>query len=149
MLETVAWLALRIVFAWMFLYPAKALLEDWSGTVQTTGLLFARGSAFFAAASVAMMVGGGFAILFGVYGRLAGVGLCAFSVGGAMIHYRLAARVGELCLSDEASEADRAVGSEWVTLGTVGHVTSAQKNFVLAAVALFFALMGTGPASLG
>ena len=69
MLETVAWLALRIVFAWMFLHPVKALLEDWSGTVQTTGLLFARGSAFFAAASIAMMVGGGLALLFGVYGE--------------------------------------------------------------------------------
>jgi len=35
-----------------------------------------------------------------------------------------------------------------IGLATVGHVTSAQKNIVLAAVALFFALVGTGPCSV-
>ncbi len=36
----IAWLALRVVYAWMFLYPLKSLLSDWPATVQATALLF-------------------------------------------------------------------------------------------------------------
>ncbi|MEM9659329.1 MAG: hypothetical protein AAF961_13310, partial [Planctomycetota bacterium] len=78
----------------------------------------------------------------------AAIGLLAFNLGGAVIHYRLARIAQETHLSDAASEEDRAAAVELSNLGQVGHVTSAEKNFVLAAVALFFALVGTGKFSL-
>lgn len=144
----VGWLVLRAVYAWMFLYPAIGLLRDWPTTVATTGLLVPRGAAGFAAISVGFMIVGGLMVLFGAWGRLAGAGFVAFNLGGAVIHYRLAAQAGTAALSPAASEADRDAIAGVVGLATVGHITSAEKNFVLAAVGLFFLLLGTGPFSL-
>lgn len=146
--EYAAWISLRIVYAWMYLYPAIGLIKDWPTTVATTGLLFPKGTRFFAAASVGGMIVGAVMILLGVWGQYAAVGMLAFNLGGARIHYRLAAMTKAGRLSDAASAEDRAAMEKTATLGWVGHVTSAEKNFVLAAVALFFALMGTGPMSL-
>jgi uncharacterized membrane protein YphA (DoxX/SURF4 family) len=145
---TLAWLALRAVYAWMYLYPAVGLVRDWPTTVGTTGLLFKHGTRLLAFVSVLTMVVGAVMILLGVYGQYAAVALLGFNLGGAKIHYTLAAMARQARLSAAASAEDRATLQNLATLGWVGHVTSAEKNFVLAAVALFFALMGTGPWSL-
>lgn len=139
---------LRIVYAWMFLYPAVGLVKDWPTTVQTTALLFKWKPKLFAAGSVVVMVAGAIMILLGVYGRAGAAGLCAFCLGGARIHYRLASLAGDVKLSSTASPDDVAAAGQLTTLAVVGHVTSAEKNIVLAAVAFFFLLMGTGPWSL-
>jgi uncharacterized membrane protein YphA (DoxX/SURF4 family) len=146
--EAVAWLTLRIVYAWIYLYPAQGLIRDWPTTVETTGLLLSRGTSFFALVSVTGMIVGALMILLGVYGQFAAVGLFAFNVGGAIIHYRLAAMAKSTRISDLAAADDQTTVERLATLGWVGHVTSAEKNFVLAAVAVFFALVGTGPCSL-
>ncbi|MEM8606321.1 MAG: DoxX family membrane protein [Myxococcota bacterium] len=143
-----AWVSLRVVYAWMFLYPAIGLIKNWSGTVDTTALLFPWKPELFALGSVAGMVIGGVMILLGVYGWMAGGYFFLFSLGGARIHYRLASQASTARLSDAASDADRQTLSGLAGLASVGHVTSAQKNFVLAAVGLFFFLMGTGPLSM-
>ena len=66
-----------------------------------------------------------------------------------MLHYRLARRLKRTRLSAGASAADQEALEGAIGLGMVGHVTSAEKNFVLTAVAFFFVLQGTGPMSLG
>ncbi len=144
----IAWLTLRIVYAWMFLYPAIGLLRNWSTTVQTTALLFPWKPAVFAGLSLILMIFGAAMILFGVYGRLAGAGLCVFCLGGARVHYKLASMAGDTQLSSEASRSDSDAVSILRALAVVGHVTSAEKNFVLASVGFFFALRGTGPFSV-
>lgn len=144
----IAWLTLRIVYAWMFLYPAIGLIRDWPTTVQTTALLFAWKPALFTALSLVLMVFGAAMILFGVYGQLAGAGLCIFCLGGARVHYKLASMADDAQISPEASTSDADAVSNLKTLAVVGHVTSAEKNFVLAAVGFYFALMGTGSMSL-
>jgi uncharacterized membrane protein YphA (DoxX/SURF4 family) len=94
------------------------------------------------------MILGSLMILFGVYGQYAAVALLGFNLGGAVIHYRLARIAKGTQLSESASDEDQSTVAELANLGHVGHVTSAEKNFVLAAVALFFALVGTGEFSL-
>jgi uncharacterized membrane protein YphA (DoxX/SURF4 family) len=143
-----AWLSLRVVYAWMFLYPAVGLIKDWDTTVRTTGLLFPRQTGLLATVSVAFMIIGALMILLGVYGSIAGAGFVLFSVGGAVIHYRLAAQAGAASLGATASAEDARAMADLSGLAVVGHVTSAQKNFMLAALGLFIALMGTGPVSL-
>ena len=46
-METVAYIILRLTFAWMFLYPLKALLADWDGSVNTVKLLISWQPQFF------------------------------------------------------------------------------------------------------
>ena len=65
-----------------------------------------------------------------------------------MLHYRLARQLKQPHLSQGAITADQRALKGAVDLGVVGHVTSAEKNFVLTAVAFFFALQGTGPMSI-
>ena len=144
----IAWLVLRVVYAWMFLYPLKSLLSDWPATLQATALLFPWQTPLFAVVSVAVMALGALSILLGCYGQVGAAGLLAFCLGGAVIHYRLADLAKGARLSGQASSADRQAMAQVSKLGVVGHVTSAEKNFVLAAVALFFLLKGTGPWSL-
>ena len=147
-LDVCAWVVLRAVYAWMFLYPAYGLMNDWEATVQTTALLFKWQPAVFAFGSLVLMVFGAIAILLGVYGQFAAVGLIGFNLGGAVLHYRLASQLKQTHLSQGAIPADQQVLEGAIDLGVVGHVTSAEKNFVLTAVAFFFALQGTGPMSL-
>jgi uncharacterized membrane protein YphA (DoxX/SURF4 family) len=148
MIEPFAWVALRAVYAWIYLYASIGLMTNWPTTLSTTKLLFTKGTAFFAATSLVIMIFGSLMILFGVYGQYAAVAMFAFNLGGAVIHYRLARLAKATHLSESASDVDRATVVELANLGHVGHVTSAEKNFVLAAVALFFALVGTGEISL-
>jgi len=84
----------------------------------------------------------------GFYGQFAAVAFIGFNLGGAILHYRLARILKQTHLSEEACAADRDALQGAIALGVVGHVTSAEKNFVLTAVALFFAMKGTGPLSL-
>ena len=147
-IDVLAWLVLRVVYAWMFLYPAVGLIRDWKSTVQTTSLLFKWFPGGFALGSLVIMVFGSFSILVGFYGQFAAVAFIGFNLGGVVLHYRLARRLKQTHLSKEACAADRDALEGAIALGVVGHVTSAEKNFVLAAVALFFAIEGTGPLSL-
>ena len=144
--ELVGWLVLRAVYAWMFLYPAMALLRDWSGTVATTSLLFPWKPAWFAVASLVLMIVGSIMILVGCYGQFAAAGLFLFCLGGARVHYRLAANAMRVAVGSGVTPAPGV--DDLRKLAVVGHVTSAEKNFVLAAVALFMTLVGTGPGSL-
>lgn len=136
----IAWLVLRITFAWMYLYPIISLLKDRQGLVSTTQLLFKWQPKFFAYASIAVMMFGATSILFGIYAQIGGLLLFIFTAGGTIIHYRLAG-MAKMAVSN-SQQADIA------KLALVGHLTSAQKNFVLLAVAFFFILLGSGPCSL-
>lgn len=144
----IAWIVLRLAYAWVFLYPVPGLLKNWPGTVETTALLFKKLPEFFAAVSVLVMVVGGVSVLFGIYGRIGSAALLAFNLGGAVIHYRIAGQAGKMLLSSEASPEDRKVAETLALTASVGHTTSAWKNFVLAGVSFFFLLKGTGPWSL-
>jgi uncharacterized membrane protein YphA (DoxX/SURF4 family) len=143
-MDVLAWLILRIVYAWMFLYPLKDLLKDWQGALSLTKLVvpFPKLVPLFTFAMLAIMLLGGLSILLGFYGQLASAALLVYCLMGARVHYCLANKAKKLNLKENGA------CKEAIQLAILGHVTSAQKNFVLAAVACFFILMGTGPYSL-
>ena len=143
-----AWLILRIVYAWMFLYPLKVLLKDFNGVVGLTKLVVPIAAPFFAVVMLFTMFFGALSILLGVYAQLAGFALLLYCVLGAVVHYRLAGQAQQILLSQDASAQDKQSLQNAIQLAIGGHVTSAQKNFVLAAVACFFMLMGSGPYSI-
>ena len=144
----ISWIILRLAYAWVFLYPVPGLVKDWPGTVAATRLLFKRLPDLFSGVSVLVMVVGALSILFGIYGRIGAAGLLVFNLGGAVIHYRIADSARNTSLSTAASLEDKNTVKQLATLAAVGHTTSAWKNFVLAAVAFFFLIQGTGPWSL-
>lgn len=144
----IAWLLLRITYAWLYIYALKSLLTDWPATEFVVGLIAPKFVREFAIAMIAVMILSALMILFGIYAQVAGLLLFIYNLLGARVHYRLAKLLNNEQQSDMLSAADKAVFIKIQTIGVAGHITSAQKNFILAAVALFFTLLGSGPISI-
>ena len=148
-LQVIAWMALRIMYAWMFLYPLKVLLSDWKTTKSTVALISPPSLVSFSSVlMVIVMISGALSILLGLYAQIGGLLLFVYCLMGAVVHYKLANLIKQHHLSPTAGVTDVSVLQAVIDMGMVGNITSAQKNFVLAAVALFFMLLGSGPMSL-
>lgn len=148
MTESIAWLILRVVYAGMFLFPLFNLLKDFEATVGAVKLVLPFLSRFFAVVMVFVMIYGALSILLGFYAQIAGFLLLIYCLMGVLVHYRLAGLASASQLSATASAEDREVLSGAIALAILGNKTSGQKNMVLAAVACFFMLLGSGPWSL-
>lgn len=147
-IEIIGWLILRIAYAWLYFYALIALLRDWPSTEDMVALLFPYQTRFFAILMIIIMVIAPLAILIGIYAEIAGFCLLIYNLLGAIIHYKLARFLGTQHLSDPANVEDKNTLASVIQIGSMGNITSAQKNIVLAAVAAFFMLVGSGPASL-
>ncbi len=143
-----AWLVLRIVYALFFLYPLKDLLKDWSATKNLVGLLIPFYQGFFSMIMVLVMIVGALSVAFGIYTQIAGILLLGYCLFGVIVHYRLAALAKQQVMSSSASSQDRTVLENTKNLAVVGNLTSGQKNVVLAAMAFFFIVIGSGPCSV-
>lgn len=146
--EHAAWLVLRVVYAWMFLYPLIALFKDFNAAVGLVELIVPFQAKFFTMIMVIVMFFGAVMIFFGIYAQIAGFFLMFYCLIGARVHYKLMKKVSSYALSISASEVDKQLMSQATQLGAVGHLTSAEKNFVLAAVGFFFMILGSGPWSV-
>lgn len=147
-MEIVAWLILRIVFAWMFLYPLTILLNDWQAAKDSVGMVFPKYHHELAILMVIVMITGALSILLGILPHLGGLILFVYSIMGAVVHYRFADAIQSKHLSPQADQDAQSTHQRAQDLGVLGQITSAQKNFVLAAVAFWFIIKGTGPFSL-
>lgn len=145
---TLAWLILRIGYAWLYLYALKALFANWQATEWIVSLVFPFWVRFFAVLCVLSMIVSSIMLIFGIYAQIAGIILFFYNLIGARIHYQIAAAIKTEKQNGTVNKTDHEIFEKVQTLGIVGHVTSAQKNFILAAVALFFMLMGSGPFSV-
>lgn len=147
-MEIAAFLVLRILFSWIFFRPLPGLLKDFQGAVGLTRLIIPFWPTLFTLLMFVVMIIGGISILFGLYAQIGGIFLFIYCLMGYVVHKRLANQASCANLSISASEQDQQVLETTVTLAAVGNMTSAQKNLVLAGVACFFLLMGSGPLSV-
>lgn len=147
-MDIAAWIILRIAFAWLFLYALKGLLSDWNATKNLVRLIVPFAVNLSSIMMICVMALGALSILLGIWGQIGGIFLTIYCLIGARVHYRLASLASASKLSDMANDSDSKVLAQIIDLGVAGNITSAQKNFVLAAISLFFAILGTGPLSL-
>lgn len=147
-LHLIGWLILRVTYAAMYILPLKGLIKKWKGTVRATAMLFPWQPQIFAVLACLSMTLGALSILFGFYGQLGALLLLVFNIGGAIIHFRCAEVAIKVQPSPTLPKETHDTLMQLKTLALIGHKPSAQKNLVLAAVALFFCLLGTGPWSL-
>lgn len=142
------WWVLRIVIAWMYLVPVAGLISNWDATKTLTRLISPVCVNFLSGFSIFLMVLGALSILLGVYAQIGGILLLIYTLFGILVHFRLAKVIQALELP-EVSRADGGrVFDEVKSLGEIGQITSAQKNVVLAAVALLFVILGSGSLSI-
>lgn len=139
---------MRVVLAWLFLWPLKGLVSDWAGTVNLVKLVAPFKPAFFAVIMIFVMIFGSLSILLGIYAPIGAALLLIYSLIGFVVHYRLSQQLAAMKLTKAAGDKDKTVFQNAKALGVVGHVTSAQKNIVIAAALLVIVLLGSGPMSL-
>ena len=142
--EIAGWLVLRISYAWLLLSALKNLLADRKGTVDSMRGMFPFATELAAWFMFAMMGLSAVSILLGLWAQVAGACMVVFNLMGVRFHLGFAKQAQEIAKQHPGDEAM----SEVAAIAAVRHGTSAQKNIVLAAVGLLFALMGTGPFSL-
>lgn len=147
-MDLAVWIVLRVVYAWMFLVPLSALLRDWAVTEQIVALVCPVFTRIASVVMVAVMFVGALSILLGVYAQIGGILLLIYCLLGVVVHYRLAGLVLAIKPLDEMSEKSRELLQQAQNLGVAGHISSGQKNIVLAAVAFLFIMMGSGPLSM-
>jgi uncharacterized membrane protein YphA (DoxX/SURF4 family) len=146
----IAMLLLRIGLGWVFLYAAWKNTENAAARAWTrneTALLFSslepvrreRVASVAATIGLAMMYGGGAAVLFGVAPRAGGLAIALFSALGMRIH---ALRRDEAKLAGEAGDA-----MGWSAFGA--HVAAGLKNWALIASGIMIVLVGAGSYALG
>lgn len=140
----VAWLVLRIAYAWLMLNALGTLIRSRQATVESMRPMFPVATEAIAGFMFAFMGLSAVSILIGLWGQIAGAGLVVFNLMGVKFHMGFAKR-GQALASENP---DNPLVVEAGTLALVGHTTSAQKNVVLAALGFFFAVAGTGPFSL-
>ncbi|MDI9819008.1 MULTISPECIES: hypothetical protein [unclassified Legionella] len=148
MITLTAWLVVRVVFAAFFLYPIYGFLRNWSSAKQTATLIYPRYPALQAILMILLMLIIAISILFGIYGRIGGLVALIFSLLGVVAHHACSRSLAKLQLSKAASAEDQAIFTQAKEIGQIGHLTSAQKNYVIAAISFFFMLLGTGPFSV-
>lgn len=136
-LQTLACLLLRCTMTWLFLMPVFGLIRDWDGTKQLIRLVSPVCVTTLAACCVASMIVGSLSLLLGFYAQIGAIFLCVYCVLGVRVHYQLAKTI-----------AQSAVPGDGDALGVAGHISSGQKNVVLAAVCVFMIVFGSGPLSL-
>jgi len=147
-MEILSFIILRIVLAWMFLYPLKGLLKDWNGTVGLAGLVSSFAAKYLAILMILAMFIGAVSILFGIYAQAGAAMLLIYTLIGIKVHYKLSQKIASLNLNTVACKEDCNILAETKQLGIVGHITSAQKNVVIAGALFFITLMGSGPYSI-
>ncbi len=142
------WLVLRLAVAWMFFVPLSALIADWQTTRALTRLVTKYFVGVVSVMYVAIMVVGGLSILLGFYAQIGGILLCIYCLFGIRVHFQMAKMIGRSELPPSCIEQGEQAFSRLQMLGILGQVSSGQKNVVLAAISLVFAVVGTGPYSL-
>jgi uncharacterized membrane protein YphA (DoxX/SURF4 family) len=143
-----AWGIIRVVMAWMFLMPIPGLLADWKSTQMLTRLVSGVCVNLLSVLSIAMMVLGALSILLGLYAQIGGILLFVYCIIGMRVHFKLGRLISSIQLPDVCRPGGEEAFGEVKSLGIVGQVTSAQKNVVLAGVALAFAILGSGAISI-
>lgn len=153
--QLIALMVLRIAYGGLFLYAGwqcvkNAGARQW--TVDETRLLFKKHTRLLAMGGAGTMLIGGACVAAGVFPRIGAAGLLVFVLLGAKLH--LIQRDRAMALRDDAiaklptelaGGGHEPILQELAVAGSLGHFSSALKNFCLAGIALYFCIAGVGP----
>lgn len=144
----IAFLVLRIVIAWFFLQPVKALCSNWAASRGMVALLFPYAENLLAALMIAVMIVGSLSVLFGIYAQIGAALLFIYTFIGIFVHLKLKNQILALKVSADVFSNDKKQFDAAKNLGVVGHQTSALKNIVIMAALWMIVLLGSGPFSV-
>jgi len=133
-MNDIAILVLRVGVAWIFAYPLHLFWQNFNAAKQAAGLINQKYSMPLAIIMLLVMALGSLAVLLGIYIKLASLCLLIFSLLGVYAHTKLSK------LGQSFKNADNIL----VSIATEGQLTSAWKNYPIAAVCIFLVIVGGG-----
>lgn len=142
-LDNTALLILRLSLGFLFLYPLKDLLKDFTTAKQLASFVFPYFTTLNAFLMLIVMFFGSLMLIFGIYAQIAAIILAIYSLLGIKVHYalaKLAKNTNEL----NGNEHNKNLQA----LAITGHLSSGQKNIVIFAACLVIFLVGSGNYSL-
>lgn len=150
--NSIALLIFRISYTFVFLNAAWQCGRSKEGiawTIDESRILFGNAAPIFGIAGIATMAIGGLSVLLGIYGEIGGLMLAAFVLPGAIIHLRKQKESSSLAQEiQQASESEKEKVGQLGILASLGHYSSAMKNFSLFGPGLYFLFAGTGAYSI-
>lgn len=145
----IAYLILRISYSIVFLNAAWQCGKSKAGvrwTIEESRILFGNAAPLFGIAGIFVMGFGGLSVLLGFFPEIGGLMLGLFVLPGAIIHHRK--QKESLALGNELGASQNEKAQELATLASLGHYSSAMKNYSLCGPGLFLALTGGGAWSI-
>ncbi len=141
-------LAIRLAVAWLFLSGAYYSIRDLKFTENEASRIFNWQTNLFAIGGIAIMLGGGLSVLFGIFPRLGALALTIFLVPAAFIHFadgNLAMAIKTRLLGTTTVQSDpalRADVDELGMLGFMGHQGAGLKTLSQIGSTLYLVLAG-------
>lgn len=151
--EAIGWLIFRVSYSFVFLNAAWQCGKSKEGiawTVEESRILFGKAAPLFGPAGIVVMAVGGLSVLLGIYGEVGGLMLASFVLPGAIIHLRK--QKESVSLAEELKNSIQPDGESKLgqlgILASLGHYSSAMKNFSLFGPGLLLLFTGTGAYSV-
>ena len=144
-LTDIAYLIFRISYSIVFLNAAWQCGKSKAGiqwTIDESRILFGKAAPLFGVAGIFVMGFGGLSVLLGIYPEIGGLMLGLFVLPGAIIHHRK--QKESQSLGGELGANDNQKVQMLTALASLGHYSSAMKNYSLCGPGIFLALTGGG-----
>jgi uncharacterized membrane protein YphA (DoxX/SURF4 family) len=138
---------LRVIFGWRFLISGFSNIQRWPNAVSTASLLFPQGAKFFGLAATVLMVAGGIGVALGFQTPVCALMLVIFLIPTFGLHsywLKVLPTMVPVVKNAMADEKAQSYFRSFDRQAYHAHEVGIRDNLVFLAVALYFAVRGSG-----
>ena len=146
-LMVIAEASLRVILGWRFLVSGLSNVRRWPNPINTASILFPKGATFFGFVATVLMVVGGLGVAAGFQTPICSLMLIIFLIPTFAIHYywlKVLPTLVPVVKSAIHDEKAQNYFRSFERQSYHAHEVGIRDNLVLAAVAVYFALRGSG-----
>ncbi len=146
-LMVIAEASLRVILGWRFLVSGLSNVRRWPNPINTASILFPKGATFFGFVATVLMVVGGLGVAAGFQTPICSLMLIIFLIPTFAIHYywlKVLPTLVPVVKSAIHDEKAQNYFRSFERQSYHAHEVGIRDNLVLAAVAVCFALRGSG-----
>jgi len=139
--------SLRVILGWRFLVSGLSNVRRWPNPINTASILFPKGATFFGFVATVLMVVGGLGVAAGFQTPICSLMLIIFLIPTFAIHYywlKVLPTLVPVVKSAIHDEKAQNYFRSFERQSYHAHEVGIRDNLVLAAVAVYFALRGSG-----
>jgi uncharacterized membrane protein YphA (DoxX/SURF4 family) len=138
---------LRVIFGWRFLISGLSNVRRWPNAAGTASLIFPKGAAFFGLVATVLMVAGGIGVALGFQTPVSALMLFIFLIPTLSLHsywLKVLPTMSPAIKKAITDEKAQAYFRSFDRQAYHAHEVGIRDNLVFLAVALYFAVRGSG-----